>query len=115
MVRSEWKRNNRLLESACNNTKLPIDSGGVPYERVNEYEYARNCVCRPLTISSPLNIYWIYCFLRLSVQCTFNTKSRRFAFSIDILISKAEKYTNKTNERRYSETNAYFSCYLCKC
>lgn len=66
MVRSECKRNNRLLESACNNTKLPID-------RVNIYAW--NCVRRPLTISSSsLNIYWILdnvfvCFLFNRSHC----------------------------------------------
>lgn len=85
MVWNECKRNNRLLESACNNTKLPIDSISYGVKM-----YARNCVCRPLTISSPLNI--------LDCKCVFLSYSIQVAAvvfqSIHKLISKTGKYTN---------------------
>lgn len=96
MVRREWKRNNRLLGSACNSTKLTIDS--IPHG-VNTY--ARNCVCRPLPISSsPLNI--LDCVLFFVVQY-----SSPLCFSIDRLISKTGKYTSR-NENATMELTHLF-------
>lgn len=57
--------------------------------------YARNWVCRPLTISSPLNIYWIVQY------------SSPLCFSIDRLISKTGKHTGRNENATMKLTHIF--------